>query len=244
MHASPSPTGCAGASICATSATSGTVASPSNGRPFGGNAVCSAWAAGPGLTWLEHRGVGYMPLEGRPPYDAAYFEKYRGYAATELGRALTQARVDLVWRHWQGPVVDVGIGCGQFVEAHPAAVGFDVNPAGVAWLAKRGLYHDPRRHRYEAATFWDSLEHIANPAEILDNVDEFVFVALPIFADLAHVLRSKHFRPDEHAWYFTATGFVAFMHEHGFECLERNEVETTLGREDVHSFAFRRRGVK
>jgi hypothetical protein len=30
------------------------------------------------------------------------------------------------------------------------------------------------------------------------------------------------------------------MREHGFECREHYQMETALGRSDIHSFAFRR----
>lgn len=192
------------------------------------------------MCWIADCGIGYLPVTAAP-YDAAYFEKYRGYAETPVGRLLNRARLTLVWRYWHGPLIDVGIGCGQFVESYHGARGFDVNPAGIAWLRERGLFADPLAERFDVATFWDSLEHIADPAPILANVRRFVFVALPIFDDLAHVLRSKHYRPDEHCWYFTAPGFVAFMAAHGFECLERNADETRIGREDIQSFAFERR---
>lgn len=188
---------------------------------------------------MQDHGVGYLPVRAAP-YDGAYFEKYRGYSETDFGRRLNDARLAFVWRYWHGPLVDVGIGCGQFVASHPTAAGFDVNPAGIEWLRERGRFLDPYVDPVDVATFWDSLEHIADPAPLLANVRRFVFVSLPIFDDLAHVLRSKHFRPDEHCWYFTAPGFVAFMAAHGFRCLERNRIESELGREDIDSFAFER----
>jgi hypothetical protein len=72
------------------------------------------------------------------PYDAEYFARYQQQADTSIGRALTQARVDLVARHYAGPVLDVGIGCGQFVDARPDTTGYDVNPAVVTKLSDRG----------------------------------------------------------------------------------------------------------
>ena len=37
------------------------------------------------LVWLPERGMGYYPVSGLPPYDAAYFDKYVEYAATTMG---------------------------------------------------------------------------------------------------------------------------------------------------------------
>ena len=190
------------------------------------------------ITWLPS-GIGYLPVTDNP-YDDAYFEKYQAYADTDMGIALTKARVALVEPYMHGGIVDVGIGSGQFVLACRGARGFDINPAAVKWLHARGLFRDPRREPVDAACFWDSLEHIANPAEILGNVRHFVFVSLPIFNNLVHVLRSKHYRPDEHCWYFTDSGFVTFMEQHGWSLVHHDRRESELGREDIHSYAFHR----
>jgi hypothetical protein len=212
---------------------------PSSGRLFGGNAACRALAAR-SLVWVADPGFGYLQLAGAQPYDESYFAKYEGYAETEIGRRLNAARLALVARHWDGPLVDVGIGCGQFVASRPLALGYDVNPAGIAWLNGRDLWCDPYAQEVRAACFWDSLEHIADPAPLLANIRDIAFVALPIFRDMPHALGSKHFRPDEHAWYFTERGFVAFMDAHGFRLVEVTDDETRIGREDILSFVFRR----
>lgn len=229
----------AGANGCGTTATSGIADSASNGEPFAGNSACRRLAAR-SLVWIDDPGIGYLRLRGAPPYDESYFEKYRGYAFSEMGRRLNDARLALVARFWEGPLCDVGIGCGQFVWSRPLTRGYDVNPAGIAWLRDRGLWCDPYETEVRAATFWDSLEHIPDPAPLLANVRDFAFVAIPIFRDLDHVRTSKHFRPDEHAWYFTEPGFVSFMAEHGFRLLDVSDDETRIGREDIMTFAFER----
>ena len=202
-----------------------------------------ARASASDLVWLPRAGIGYYPVENSAAhYDEAYFQKYVGYAQTELGRALTAARIAMVARHYgDGPLIDIGIGCGQFVDAWPGALGYDVNPAALRWLIDRELYADPYVTAFDVATFWDSLEHIAEPAPLLANVRAWAFVSLPIFRNAAHVRASRHFRPDEHYWYFTEPGLLACMASVGFECVERSDIETQLGREDIVSFAFRRR---
>lgn len=191
------------------------------------------------LKWIPERGMGYYPVRGNP-YDENYFEKYRGYSETEMGRRITAARCELVRRHYVGPLLDVGIGSGQFVESRPDTTGYDVNQAGIDWLNKRGLYRNLYAQKVDAASFWDSLEHIEYPDYALAQVLRWVFVSIPIFADVDHVLSSKHFRPDEHYWYFTRDGFVGWMRDHGFSVRESNCMECDLGREDVMSFAFER----
>lgn len=196
-----------------------------------------------GLVWLPERGVGYLPVT-EAPYDADYWRKYEGYAATELGKALTKARVRLV-RQWAPlrSVCDVGIGCGQFVEALDGACGYDVNPVGVEWLVNQGRWLDPRHNPVDVLTFWDVLEHIPDPAPMLANAREWVFVSLPIVpGDGPPNVTWKHYRPDEHCWYFTRDGLIGFMRAHGFACVEHNTMESLLGREDSHTFVFRRCG--
>ncbi|WP_249278403.1 methyltransferase domain-containing protein [Bordetella genomosp. 7] len=195
-----------------------------------------------GLVWLPEYGMGYYPVKPEDmPYDAEYFAKYRENADTGIGRALTQARMDLVARHYTGFLLDVGIGCGQFVEARPQTFGYDVNPAGVAWLRDRGWYQDLYAGTCAALSFWDSLEHIQDPGAAVRQAREWVFVSLPIFDGADHCLRSKHFRKNEHIWYWTHDGIIRWMAAQGFECVESNTVETEIGREGIGSYAFRRR---
>jgi len=194
------------------------------------------------LQWLPELGIGWYPVT-EAPYDAAYWARYRRQDATETGAALTRARCALVSRHLMGrpgTVVDIGIGGGRFVEASGAR-GFDINPAAIDWLQTNDRWFDPYSAPFHAATFWDSLEHIHDPAPLLANVRGVAFVSLPIFSGPEHIVRSKHFRKDEHCWYFTRAGFIDFMDRHGFRMLEVNVMEQHCGREDIESYAFARR---
>lgn len=196
----------------------------------------------PGLTdcllWSEELGMGFHP---RPPmdYTGPYFEKYQLLDATPMGAALTQARIDLVRRHFAGQVVDIGIGGGRFV-TESGAMGFDVNPEAVDWLRAQERYYDPYQHHAEAVTCWDSLEHIPEPEKLLDHVGEWLFVSMPIYKDQADCLASKHYKPGEHIWYHTMHGLIGWCERQGFECVEVSDQESKLGREGITSFAFRR----
>jgi SAM-dependent methyltransferase len=192
-----------------------------------------------GFEWHPEMGRGFYPVQPESvPYDAHYFERYRERGASELGRELNLARLNLVERYYNGPVLDVGIGAGTFLELHGKGVGTDVNPAALAWLEGKDLLWGGER--MPAATFWDSLEHIADPTALLALIDRLVFVSIPIFHDGAHVLRSKHFKLNEHFHFFTSWGFERFMLGHGFRLLESNTMETELGREDIGTFVFER----
>jgi hypothetical protein len=194
------------------------------------------------LKWNEREGYGYLHITPRD-YDAEYFDKYVGYQNTEMGKRITQARIDFVAKHYDGPVIDIGIGSGHFVASRPGTYGYDVNPKGIEWLQNRGLYIDPLTAAFYGYTFFDSFEHIKDPSYLLASICEGakVFISIPIFKDMPHVLRSKHFRPDEHYWYFTGLGFVLYMLRHGFHLIAADDFETRIGREDITSFAFIKR---
>lgn len=185
--------------------------------------------------------MGWYPVT-EAPYNAGYFAKYEAYAATAMGAAITAARAALVDRWAPGArVVDVGIGCGDFVRARPNTYGFDINPAGVCWLKDRWLWQDPYEVPADAITLWDCLEHIHNPARLLRSARRWVFVSLPVVpGEGPPPMDWKHLRRDEHCLYWTEPGFVAWMAEHGFACRQASRVEEQLGREDVGTFAFER----
>jgi hypothetical protein len=106
-------------------------------------------------------------------------------------------------------------------------------------LKSVGKYREPSK--IDAMSFWDSLEHIHNPTALLDNIKTYAFISCPVYRDKEHILGSKHFRPDEHCWYWTKTGLMAFMSNFGFTLIEYSNVETFLGREDIGSFVFKRK---
>lgn len=199
----------------------------------------------PELRWDACRRIGFLPAEPNGIYDEAYFDHYVACEDTPIGRTLNRARVELVDRHVNPLelVVDVGIGAGSFIKARGKRPthGFDVNPAGVRWLQERSLWRDPYTEPAPILTFWDSLEHIEDPAEILVRSGaRTAFVSMPVYADRGAVLRSKHFKPGEHLWYFTAAGLEGWFRELGFELREWNQMESEAGREGIDTFVFSR----
>ena len=196
------------------------------------------------LIWLEEAGVGYFECDTEGVYTSDYFDRYAEQAETPIGHAIMAARVELVTRYGVETLLDCGIGSGAFLSewwgVGGGGFGDDVNPAGVAWLDGRG-----KRRRlasgHDVVTFWDVLEHIRRPDEALAHVKRLAFVSLPIFRDAPHVLRSRHFRPTEHFWYFTRAGFIAFAESCGFRVVYAGADETLLGREDIETFVLERK---
>jgi hypothetical protein len=190
------------------------------------------------LNWLPELGIGYFPVT-ESPYDEAYFDRIQANSGTNIGLGLNRARVHLVNKYTKDEVLDIGIGSGLFVASRKNTVGYDINQKAIDWLIERKKY----RHPFKGAnslTFWDSLEHIHDPTLHLQGAREYVFVSIPIFEDAAHILRSKHYRKDEHCWYFTTDGICRFMNYFGFELVEFNRMESDIGREDIGTFVFKR----
>lgn len=183
-------------------------------------------------------------MRGIEPYDREYFERFSRQADTPIGRALMRARCEFVERYYGGPLIDVGIGSGAFIEARNArgrvTYGYDVNPAGIQWLEDRRLFVDPYLIPFDAMTLWDVIEHIPDFRSLLRNVRKWLFISTPIFRSANHILRSKHFRRDEHFWYFTRRGLIGVMRTIGFDLIASSRFETRIGREDIGSFVFRR----
>lgn len=196
------------------------------------------------LLWSEELGMGWHP---RKPmcYEGDYWREYTLRDATPMGRALTEARFELLSRHYRpslpSDVVDIGIGAGAFV-MRANCHGYDVNPVARAWLAERGAWRDPADLQVYtgALCFWDSLEHIPVPELAVRNAREWVFVSMPIYRDARDCLQSPHFKPGEHIWYWTRAGLVDWFKREGFELREVNDMETKLGRRGILSFAFQR----
>lgn len=189
------------------------------------------------LIWFPKFGIGYYPVT-ESPYDENYWNKYLLMEETEIGQKLNNARIDLVNKYIFKELLDIGIGSGAFVKGIKKCYGFDINPHAVDWLKSKNRYLEPRP--IDAISFWDSIEHIHNPANVLKYALKYVFISTPIYDDKNHILKSKHFRPDEHCWYFTKEGLKNFMSNYGFACVEYTDIETRIGREDIGSFVFKR----
>lgn len=194
------------------------------------------------LQWEIDKEFGFVDILPRE-YDEEYFSKYVEYAATPMGKLLTSKRIAFVDRWHQGKMLDVGVGSGQFVKARKDAFGYDINQTAVEMLKEIGCYADINDTVFFAYSFFDSFEHIRDHSHLLNSMypKTKIFMSIPLFRDVNHILRSKHFRRDEHYWYFTAQGIVKYMADYGFACLDVDNFEIQVGREDILSFVFEKR---
>jgi hypothetical protein len=195
------------------------------------------------LRWYPTLQLGYLPIS-MPKTD--YFDIYKGYEGKDFTNQLQQLRIQLVDKYDNEDILDFGVGAGTFIDTRgkDRTKGFDIDPKAVQWLQRKGIYvnpYDKKMDGLNSITFWDSLEHLRAPEHLLRRIKQFAFISIPIFRDLDDILSSKHFKPKEHFWYFTAEGLENYMKHNDFILVEANEMETELGRESIGTFVFRRR---
>lgn len=197
------------------------------------------------LNWCYEHGIMYQhDMTQSVEYDKAYFEDYVRKEGSDIALKLNQHRTSLVEKYCL-KVLDVGVGSGEFIRsANIKVFGYDINPVAIRWLRNEGLYVDPYAEMpdVDGITLWDTLEHIPNPNLLLTRVRPYmyVFVSLPIFSDLTWVRKSKHYKPNEHYYYYTAKGLKSFMSDLGFGLVELSDAETHAGREDILTFVFKK----
>lgn len=195
-----------------------------------------------GLIWFPEKGIGYLKPTKGFVYGPEYEEDFRQKGLTELGKKINEARVEFVEKFVTGELLDFGCGAGTFIRTRgkDRTLGFDIMKGPVKWLKKERIYKDPLTYT-GSLCFWDSLEHLNRPDLAVLQSREWVFISMPVYEDPTQLLKSKHFKPNEHIWYWTRSGLTMWMHFLGFDRLSTSWVESELGREGVSSFAFKRR---
>lgn len=198
------------------------------------------------LAICDARGVAYQrDMRVTVPYDENYFAKVQAYEGSDIAERVNAGRVALLSRHLArgASVLDYGAGGGGFLrDARSAGFevkGFDVMPQTALWLREAGLYADNPAD-FAALCLWDTIEHLPNAEGILKRVPRgaHLFASIPVFEDLRAVRGSKHYRPGEHLYYWTETGFVDWMALWGYRLLEASDHEVKAGREKIGAFAF------
>jgi 2-polyprenyl-3-methyl-5-hydroxy-6-metoxy-1,4-benzoquinol methylase len=199
------------------------------------------------LMLCEKRGIAYQKnmVSGRVEYDAEYFKKVEAYDGTAIAKAVNAGRCGMLARYLAAgaKVLDWGAGSGAFIRdasrAGFSVKGYDVNLQALQRLTDKGwLSQDP--YLFDAVTMWDTIEHMEQPEAVFRSVRKgaFLFASVPVFEDLRKIRESKHYRPGEHLYYWTARGFIDWMGLYGFRLSEQSAHETEAGRESIGAFAF------
>lgn len=172
-------------------------------------------------------------------YDQDYFSKYESYKGTDVSKKIHDTRVGLVKKYHPGRILDIGVGNGDFIEAHGNCHGYDINPVAASWLKRERIYNE-NIELFDAFSMWDVIEHIPAPSEYFNRMKQgsYLFTSIPIFENLSDIRKSKHYKPGEHLYYFTEKGFLFYMSRNRFSLIDSNDNETKVGREGIMSFAF------
>jgi len=196
---------------------------------------------------VTDNGIVYQVKVAEPfEYGEEYFTRYCEYRGSKASLCIVGARIEMVKRFGDGDVLDVGVGNGEFLEhlnrEGIRCFGYDINPHAVEMLKERGDFLLPGSATVRTATFWDTLEHIPDPASFLGLVDATrVLMSIPIYSSVDSLLSWKHFKPGEHLYYFTEEALVTYMGDLGYEAIYVGRPEEKCGRQDIMSFAFSRR---
>tara|TARA_B100001778_G_scaffold334879_1_gene348562 strand:- start:5859 stop:6512 length:654 start_codon:yes stop_codon:yes gene_type:complete len=180
-------------------------------------------------------------------YGQDYFSKYTSYEDTDISKRLNNFRTSITSKYCNS-VLDVGIGSGEFIKKYKnKAFGYDINPYAIKILKQKNIYVDPYLDNLEGIdgfTMWDVLEHIKNPDILLNKIPKtkIVIVSIPIFDNILKVKQSKHYRPNEHYYYYTSIGLINFFDQMKYTIIEVSDQESVCGRESITSFVFRKDG--
>lgn len=197
------------------------------------------------LNYCYENGIMYQrDMSVSVDYAEEYYKKYVSYENTEISKKINQARKNITEKYCK-TILDIGIGSGEFIKESDIKVyGFDINPLAIDWLTEKRLFIDPyiEMPEVDGLTFWDSLEHIPEPSDILSLVlkNQYVFVSMPIFDNLMNLKKNKHYRPNEHYYYFTLNGIISYFKDLDFDCLEISDFEICAGRENIFTFVFQK----
>jgi hypothetical protein len=137
-------------------------------------------------------------------YDDEYFKERHRYEKTYIYKKIKQECIKLVDAFCEEQVLEVKIG--------------DTN-----------IMKKVRKSTYDGITFWDSLDRLQNPGEILWSVllDVFVFVSIPIIKDLSEIQSTEHFKPNERYYYFTKDGLVYYFEQLNYNLIQIDELAET-----------------
>jgi len=195
------------------------------------------------LMWDVAKGYGRLTSSGTLKNDYwDHYEELRDREETELLYKIRHKVCEDYAPHL--PILDFGIGNGEFIKRKPKSsilFGYDIDEDSVCWLKAQNLWLNFWTHVIpRVVTFWDSLEHLDEIDAVIERCPQFIICSLPVFESREEVLESKHFKPNEHVWYFSVSGLMDFMEERGFECLMTEDLEQLIGREGIQTFVFER----
>jgi Methyltransferase domain len=177
-------------------------------------------------------------------YSKDYADNYEKYSHSAVNDNLMLFRLGMVARYVPcgSRLLDFGTALGIFLEfAQPyyKCEGIEPNTEAVK-LARVGPIHSGLNGlgKFKAITFFDVLEHIEEPKELLRLMKiryleprGYLFITTPnaeCVTTAAAVASWKHYKPKEHLFLYTKNSLSAIMRRLGFEVVHWGHEESAI----------------
>lgn len=145
-------------------------------------------------------------------------------------------------------VLELGPGAGTLMNTlkkHCASVdGFDVVPSPHSTVSET----DSLRSKWDLLIACDVIEHMPDSESFFDYDFEWAYISIPAMpADVEKMSTWRHFKPDQHLWYFTRPDFCRWVERHGYEIKYSGHTEDLIRRRwddnepNISNFVIRRK---
>ena len=138
-------------------------------------------------------------------------------------------------------IIDFGCGNGIFIELCNAigmnAFGHDISNYKTNF--RKISYADILKYKpWDIITFFDSLEHIINPFDIISEINaKYILMSFPNCKYLESAewfMKWKHRRPGEHLWHFNEENIVYPLNRIGYHKMFSSSIEDIV-RNDINN---------
>jgi len=177
-------------------------------------------------------------------YGTEYFERYRLRAQTQMGFNLSAFRKTYaeIFTDKNSRILDFGCCYGHNVLTNSNWYGFDIIEGTKERLDNK---FDHEYCRYKSICFFDVLEHLCEPIDMLHSIPQGtkLFVSIPLLPEWPNrksLMQWRHWKPGEHFLYASVCGFEIFVKQNGYNILDHNMIETSLGRKDIHTYYLKK----
>ncbi len=165
-------------------------------------------------------------------YEVEHQQKYYNDDILKIRREYVSKFVDV------NKIVDYGCGRRPFAEKD-ALMNYD------PYIERFNKFDLKKFNSAKAICFFDVLEHIFSLQSFVRVIPHNMLItSIPIYPDklssknIEELKKWKHYRPEQHNWYFTTEGFKNFMKKYGgWNCIYESKDEEPI-RTDITNYVF------
>ncbi|MDA8576279.1 class I SAM-dependent methyltransferase [Candidatus Marinamargulisbacteria bacterium] len=139
-------------------------------------------------------------------------------------------------------ILDFGCGTGDFLKVAslkiPNTYSYDIIDHNYKFAKKIEKVEDIYKMQLDVVTFFDSLEHVTDPYEIIRNINtEYIFISVP----WCHLktkgekwfMNWKHRRYNEHLWHFDLESLSKFFKSFGYDLIKFSNFEDIISQNSL-----------